>query len=686
MRGTATRRTCRGGPPTRILAVLVILFAVGAAWFAAAPAAQAHALVVSSDPAAGSALSRLPKAVTVTFSEDIVAAASGIAVVDGSGHVVSVGTSHLLAGSSLKLTVALPTLLGGVYTVRWHTVSSDDGHATSGSFTFGVGPLAYAAMAGPAPALLSAPSAATPASVAGTWVLDAGFGLLVGGCWIAAYGYPTKGRRPLIIALAGAGALSAGLAATGWSQAHADHIGLGELVSTSLGLGLIVQAVPGLLAAGCVVAALRLPDREAARGGLLNAALLLTGTAIGGHVLTTHAASGSDARLELAEQWVHVAAFATWIGGLAALLVTVGAEASPAKAAAVRRFSRVAGYSFAALCVSGVLRALVEVGAWSALANTLFGRLVVVKAGLLGGLALFGLYHRLRTVPAADSTLRGLRRVGWVELGVAGVALAAAAALSAELPPALVQAAAAQQPTPQVLVYATEDGVRASLAVSPDYPGPNRFTVRLTAMPSGRVLPASRLTGTADLAFVPLGRPTKDPDVLALTPMTDGSLTAVGDDQINLTGQWAVTARLKLPSGPADFAFSVVCDPSPDQIEQMTMGRMAMAFGIQLAAGKELEAYLTPARPGRDTLHLVFTDQRNLPIALASAPTVTVRQDGTGAGRTLTMRAVTASAVTRNDYYAASTYTAGRWDFHVTAEEPDGTALDAVFILTVANT
>jgi hypothetical protein len=346
----------------------------------------------------------------------------------------------------------------------------------------------------------------------------------------------------------------------------------------------------------------------------------------------------------------------------------------------------VAGYSFAALCLSGVLRALTEVGTWSALSDTLFGRLVVVKVGLLGGLALFGLYHRLRTVPAAATSLRGLRRVGWVELGVAGLALVAAAALSAELPPALVQAAAAQQPAPQVLVYATASGVRASLDVSPDYPGPNRFTVRLTEVSSGRVLPASSLSGTSNLAFVPLGRPTKDPDVLPLTRATDGSLTAIGDDQIDLTGQWTVTARMGLPSGPTDFTFSVVCDPSPDQIEQMTMGRMAMAFGIQLAGGRQLEAYLTPARPGSDTLHLVFTDQRNLPIALAQPPTVTVRQDGTGNSRTLAMRAVTASALTKNDYFAAATYTAGRWDFHVTAKEPDGITLDAVFALTVGTT
>lgn len=668
-----------GRPAARILAVLVALLTAGAAWFLAAPAASAHALVVSSDPAAGTSLTQLPKAVTVTFSEQIVPRLSALTVVDSARRVVNKSPSHPVKGNPLQLTVPLPTLLGGVYTVRWNTVSSDDGHASSGSFTFGVGPLAYAAMSGPAPALVSAPNSASAAGVAGSWLFDAGLGLLVGGCWIALYGYPTGQRRTLILALGGSGVLLAGLAVTGWAQARSDHIPVGELAATSLGLGLIAQAVPGAAAAGSTALALRLKARRSASRIALTAALALAGAATGAHVLTTHAASGRNADFQLLLQWMHVAAFATWIGGLAALLVTLGSGANPQKGAAVRRFSKVAGYALAALIFSGGLRALDEVGAWSSLWHTLFGRLVLVKIALVGALAALGAYNRYRSVPVANVRISGLRRVGGVEIGLAALALVAAATLSSSLPPALVQAAAAQPAPPHLTANGSAGGLRASLEVSPGYPGPNRFTLHAYDTASGRAV----RTGPVTLSFRLPARPDVAATTLDLIPQPDGSLTAIGD-QLALTGQWRVTAALDLPKGRTDVPFTVACTISPQQILQMTMGRMTMIYGIRLAGGRQLEAYLTPGRPGNDTLHVIFTDQRDAGIVLSGAPNLTVRRDGSPAARSLAMHDVNAIALTRNNYYGAASFDSGRWDFHLSALTADGVPLAADFALTVS--
>jgi copper transport protein len=681
----------------RLASLAVTLLIAGAVWFAAAPAAAAHALPVSSTPAAGSSLTQLPSSVTVVFSEGIVARLSSLEVVDASGHVVSRGPSQPVPGSSLGLTVALPTLLGGVYTVRWKTVSSDDGHTVSGTFTFGIGPLAYAAMSGPAPQLLSAPSSATPAGVAGRWLFDSGLGLMVGGCWIAAFGFPGAGRRPLILALGGTGVLLIGLVVTGWAQTAADQIGIGELASTSLGLGLIVQAVPGLLAGGCAAAALRWPQRTPRRV-LLRSSLVLAGITTVAHVLTTHAASGANTGLALFEQWVHVAAYATWIGGLAALLLTIGTRPSPAKSAAIRRFSRVAGYSLLALCVSGALRAWDELGTEHALEDTFFGKLVLLKVALVVGLAGFGGYNRYRSVPAADHSLTRLRRVGTIELGLAAFALIAAATLSSTLPPALIQGAAAQKPAPQELVYGTAPGVRASLTVSPGYAGPNRFVLRVYDTSTGRELTGQQISG-GELSFTPYGSAAKAA-VLPLNLADDGDLSAIGQ-QLTLTGRWSVTARLKLPGGGAastgggsgtntgtDTAaataipFTLACSPSPSELEEMTMGRMAMVYGLQLSGGRQLEAYLTPGRSGKNTVHLVFTNSHDAEISLLAPPTVTVHENGSSIS-TLPMRPAGTSALLRSDYYAASTYTSGQWDFHVSAREPDGNAMTADFTLSV---
>lgn len=674
-------RAARGGVAGRAAAVLGTLLAAAGLWLAAAPAAQAHALLVSSSPAADSTLTRLPKTVTATFSEKIVPSLSSLQVLDSAGHVASSGPSQTTNGQ-LALTVAVPPLLGGVYTVHWRTVSSDDGHVTSGSFTFGVGALAYAAMSGPTPQLLSSASSATAPLVAALWVFDVGLGLTVGGCWIAAYGFPREARRPLVLAIGGAGLMLAGLALDGWAQASDDGIGLGELAATSLGLGLLVQAIPVAGAAAGTAAALYLRARPRARNHALGAALACAAATALGHVLTTHAASGSHADAELFLQWLHVASFATWIGGLAALLLSIGTEASPEKTAAVRRFSRIAGYALAVLCVSGVLRALDEVGAWHDLMTTLFGRLIVLKAALLALLGCLGAVNRYRSVPAADSNLRSLRRIGTVELGVAALALIAAATLSSSLPPALAAAAPAAPVVPHVLVYGTSADLRAGLEVSPDYAGPNRFTLRVYDAVSGRASPPGS-PSTADLVFTPVGRSPGTAARIVLTRAADGSYTAVGDDQLSSIGRWRVTADLRYSGRQVSIPFSLTCAPTPAQLEEMTMGRMAMVYGIQLADGLQLEAYLTPGRPGPETLHLVFTDQRGAPVLLGSAPNATFHPDGsTTTPHDLALRPVGAGALFEGQYFGTAVFAAGRWDFHVTAQA-DGRELGADFVLSL---
>src|SRR5258708_1002719 len=147
--------------------------------------AQAHALVVRSDPAAGASLARVPRTVTITFSEAPEPNQSLVQVLDSSGRSVAGGTSHMVPGSALQMAVPLSPLLNGVYTVDWKTVSRDAGHSSSGTYTFGVGPPAYAASAGPAPALAAPPTSANAAVVAGPWGFYVALGLPGGGAGVA---------------------------------------------------------------------------------------------------------------------------------------------------------------------------------------------------------------------------------------------------------------------------------------------------------------------------------------------------------------------------------------------------------------------------------------------------------------------------------------------------------------------
>ena len=55
------------------------------------------------------------------------------------------------------------------------------------------------------------------------------------------------------------------------------------------------------------------------------------------------AAGGPPPAATIGAQWAHFAAVGIWLGGLAALLLAVRGAPSATKAAAVRRFSSIAG-------------------------------------------------------------------------------------------------------------------------------------------------------------------------------------------------------------------------------------------------------------------------------------------------------------------------------------------------------
>jgi copper transport protein len=635
--------------------------------------AEAHALVVRSEPAAGASLVTVPRAVTVTFSEAPEAATSTMLVVDSSGKVVSRGRAIAVPSSPLQMTVGLEPLLNGVYTVQWKTTSRDDGHSSSGSFTFGVGQSAYAASAGPAPALSTPPTAASPLVVTGHWVFYVGLGLLVGGAWVSLFALRGTSRRLLIVTLLGALAMVGGLAVYGVAQALEDGTPLADVPATSLGLGLLAQALPGLAAAACVEVALLARGRW--RTGALALATALAAGTILVHVLTTHAASSRSPWLEVGVQWAHLAAFATWIGGLAALLIAVGSGPSPAKSAAVRRFSQVAAASLAVVGVTGLLRALDEVAAWGALVATFFGQLVLVKVALLIALAGLGALNRFRSVPAVERSLRGLRRVGRVEIGVAAVTLVASALLTSLVPPFLAQTEARQPAPPQVVAQAAAAALRGTLEISPGYPGQNRFTLRAYDRKTNRAV-ADAVT----LRFDMPGRPDVEPTTLDLERATDGSYVALGSN-LTLIGDWRVTALVGQGEASVAVPFQVSCNPTPTQLHQMTMGTMPMAYGVRLGSGWQLQAYLTPGHAGRNTLHLAFTDQRHGPVVVQDGLAVTARQGATA--RKLQMLRLALGSPTTNQFYSAGTFAAGRWDFHVQATGEDGTRVETTFALTL---
>lgn len=98
-----------------------------------APAASAHAELVSISPSDGARVALPPDEVVLTFTEEIATALSVVEVVDGEGLEVQDG-EPVVQGPVLTQALA-PGLSMGSYQVAYKVVSAD-GHAVSGTSTF----------------------------------------------------------------------------------------------------------------------------------------------------------------------------------------------------------------------------------------------------------------------------------------------------------------------------------------------------------------------------------------------------------------------------------------------------------------------------------------------------------------------------------------------------------------------
>jgi copper resistance protein C len=119
-------------PQKRSIGSFLFLFLLAVS----APLAFAHSHPVSMEPAANATTSS-PDKVTMHFSGDLEPKFSSITVRNQTGHVVNKDNSVVSSGDAKLMTVALPSLPGGVYTVHWVAVSVDS-HRTQGEYTFTV--------------------------------------------------------------------------------------------------------------------------------------------------------------------------------------------------------------------------------------------------------------------------------------------------------------------------------------------------------------------------------------------------------------------------------------------------------------------------------------------------------------------------------------------------------------------
>ena len=396
--------------------------------------AEAHALLVRSQPANGSTVAAAPPVVRLWFDEEISPTLSSARLVDRGGATVA-GTKSIVGRTDPRLLeMEEPVLEPGTYGVLWQVLAEDDGHTSSGTVVFSVG-----AAGGPLTVAASGGTATTPLDVAGRWIGLSLLAGLIGGLAVAGL-VLTKidrggtsqvestirlARRRILNVAASCAALGAVVGvfdavaearqlstpAKPWTSAVDDLI-----VSTRWGhLWLAREAALILLAP--IVLTIRARGARHARARVLAciaAALvvvLASAEALDSHATTVNSARGAAVFSDA----VHILAACVWLGALPALaLILWSRDGNKGLVrACAGPFTGLVATSVALVLATGLYNAGREVGSVGDLITTSYGRTLLVKSGLLIVMVGIGLVTRSgcmrRAVPGAGHSL-GLRR------------------------------------------------------------------------------------------------------------------------------------------------------------------------------------------------------------------------------------------------------------------------------------
>jgi putative copper resistance protein D len=144
---------------------------------------------------------------------------------------------------------------------------------------------------------------------------------------------------------------------------------------------------------------------------------------------------------------LHMIGAAVWLGGLVLAVLVRPAMDRDGVADMLLRYSSIALVAFVVVGISGIARAIVGLGGWAGL-DSGYGTLVLVKAGALIVLGMFGAIYRTRLIGGMrqDATARRFWSFVLGELVMMGVASGAAVALARTPPPTGAEVPLSQTP------------------------------------------------------------------------------------------------------------------------------------------------------------------------------------------------------------------------------------------------
>jgi copper transport protein len=545
-------------------------------------AASAHAYLVRTFPAASVTLSTAPSNVQLTFDEAVEPRFAIVSVTDVDGHQEAAGSPTRSPANPDTLVVPLRRIGEGWYLVYYRVISVD-GHPVQNAFTFAVGP-----SPGPPPQFtiphIAGTATSTPLVIA-KWVAFLTVMIAVGLFALrTVIARPVVARvegtslRPLTIAF-GAAAVLALIAIPCYLEEATSIDSLRSFFDvggvlplwrvTAYGRGLVDLEL--CFALFCLAAVITIwIDRPKEPSRSVAAILALSGALAGAAATLVlpgsvgHAGQTSPRGLAVGLDWLHLVSGSIWIGGLIGLLIlwfTLPAVHRVAGlSVCVPRFSNVAFVSVMALLGSGVGGAVLHLPTLSALWLTTYGKVILIKAGILLATMLIASVNLLRTKPGlarptqADASARLLRTLVTVEAVLVAGAIFMSAILSSLAPPppsfAQIGSSLANVGPGTVASTVTRNGYTLRVLVDPNKAvAPNSFSLQITR--SGK--PVRGANVTLSFEMLDMQMPNQE---FQLTETSPGVYTRKAPALV-MVGHWGLSFNVT-PNGGRPFTALVV--------------------------------------------------------------------------------------------------------------------------------
>ncbi|WP_198394997.1 copper resistance CopC/CopD family protein [Brevibacterium yomogidense] len=386
-----------------LLRVLLSLLAGLVLAVGAAPApASAHAQLLSITPEDGTLVEQAPATVDLEFNEPV-------EVIDGAIQLFpDIGAPVALQARTEghSVIIALPEdLADGTYALGYRIVSAD-GHPLGGAMSFHVG---HRSDSAPQPGDGSVTAGTTPGSIETTvTVLTAAqyLGLLLLAGLVAFRVVVQRDRAPvdgllrLFVRSSWVTAVGASLLLVPVAALHITGLPLAALFVPQDWLAGVrwqpVAAAVVVLVAGLPAALLATRTLTRTRGGI---ALVLVGLAVSAPALVGHSQTTEPVWLMMAADVTHLLVGSFWTGGVVGLVRSLALMDPGTAVRTVARFSRAALYSVILIGLSGVIMAVLILDDVASLVGTGYGRMLLVKLGVVAAVVCLAAWNRWRLLP-----------------------------------------------------------------------------------------------------------------------------------------------------------------------------------------------------------------------------------------------------------------------------------------------